>query len=138
MRGERMKTNCVQNGEKPPISLPKSYREKEPKVLLNKLAEGYNMNNGEESLSIKEKAMTVTVYTKPACVQCSATYKALDKLGIEYNVVDITEAPEARDYVLALGYMQAPVVVAGDDHWSGFRPDRIKALAAMNVEAVPA
>ncbi|MDO3032094.1 glutaredoxin-like protein NrdH [Mycobacteroides abscessus] len=82
--------------------------------------------------------MTVTVYTKPACVQCSATYKALDKLGIEYNVVDITEAPEARDYVLALGYMQAPVVVAGDDHWSGFRPDRIKALAAMNVEAVPA
>lgn len=82
--------------------------------------------------------MTVTVYTKPACVQCSATYKALDKQGIEYNVVDITEAPEARDYVLALGYMQAPVVVAGDDHWSGFRPDRIKALAAMNIEAVPA
>ncbi|MFT9493277.1 redoxin NrdH [Mycobacteroides abscessus subsp. abscessus] len=82
--------------------------------------------------------MTVTVYTKPACVQCSATYKALDKQGIEYNVVDITETPEARDYVLALGYMQAPVVVAGDDHWSGFRPDRIKALAAMNVEAVPA
>ncbi|AGM31746.1 glutaredoxin-like protein NrdH (plasmid) [Mycobacteroides abscessus] len=82
--------------------------------------------------------MTVTVYTKPACAQCSATYKALDKQGIEYNVVDITEAPEARDYVLALGYMQAPVVVAGDDHWSGFRPDRIKALAAMNVEAVPA
>lgn len=23
---------------------------------------------------------TVTVYTKPACVQCNATYKALDKL----------------------------------------------------------
>ncbi|SLI00982.1 Glutaredoxin-like protein NrdH [Mycobacteroides abscessus subsp. abscessus] len=82
--------------------------------------------------------MSVTVYTKPACVQCSATYKALDRQGIEYKVVDITEVPEARDYVLALGYMQAPVVVAGDDHWSGFRPDRIKALAAMSVEAVPA
>ncbi len=96
------------------------------------------MNNGEEPLSIKEKAMSVTVYTKPACVQCNATYKALDKQGIKYNVVDITEVPEARDYVLALGYMQAPVVVAGDDHWSGFRPDRIKALDAMSVEAVPA
>ena len=23
--------------------------------------------------------MTVTVYTKPACVQCNATYRALDK-----------------------------------------------------------
>lgn len=72
---------------------------------------------------------TVTVYTKPACVQCSATYKALDKQGIAYDVVDISTDPEARDFVMALGYLQAPVVVAGDDHWSGFRPDRIKALA---------
>lgn len=72
---------------------------------------------------------TITVYTKPACVQCHTTYKALDKQGLTYNVVDITEDPAARDYVMALGYLQAPVVVAGDDHWSGFRPDRIKALA---------
>ncbi|SKH86722.1 glutaredoxin-like protein NrdH [Mycobacteroides abscessus] len=72
---------------------------------------------------------TVTVYTKPECVQCSATYKALDKAGIEYQVIDITEVPEAREYVMALGYLQAPVVVAGDEHFSGFRPDRIKALA---------
>lgn len=70
----------------------------------------------------------VTVYTKPACVQCSATYKALDKQGISYEVVDISTTPEARDFVMALGYLQAPVVVAGDDHWSGFRPDRILSL----------
>jgi len=74
---------------------------------------------------------TITVYTKPACVQCNATYKALEKQGISYDVVDITEVPTARDYVMALGYLQAPVVVAaGGEHWSGFRPDRIKALAA--------
>ena len=59
--------------------------------------------------------MTITVYTKPACVQCNATYKALDKLGLDYAVVDITEEPEARDYVMALGYLQAPVVVAGNE-----------------------
>ena len=68
------------------------------------------------------------MYTKPACVQCNATYKALDKQGIAYEIVDITLDTEARDYVMALGYLQAPVVVAGNDHWSGFRPDRIKAL----------
>ena len=79
--------------------------------------------------------MTVTVYTKPACVQCNATYKALDKQGISYRVVDITEEPAARDYVMALGYLQAPVVVAGKDHWSGFRPDRIKALAEVVLSA---
>ncbi|MFE3293389.1 glutaredoxin-like protein NrdH [Rhodococcus sp. NPDC059234] len=73
--------------------------------------------------------MSITVYTKPACVQCNATYKALDKAGMEYSIVDITEDAEARDYVMALGYLQAPVVVAGDDHWSGFRPDRIKSLS---------
>ncbi|WP_431971864.1 glutaredoxin-like protein NrdH [Nocardia sp. bgisy134] len=73
--------------------------------------------------------MTITVYTKPACVQCNATYKALDKVGVDYEVIDISESDEARDYVMALGYLQAPVVVAGEDHWSGFRPDRIKALA---------
>ena len=73
--------------------------------------------------------MTVTVYTKPACVQCNATYKALDKQGIDYEKVDISLDSEARDFVMALGYLQAPVVVAGNDHWSGFRPDRIKALA---------
>ena len=75
--------------------------------------------------------MAITVYAKPACVQCNATYKALDKLGLSYEVVDISEDAEARDYVMALGYLQAPVVVVGDEHWSGFRPDRIKALAAQ-------
>ena len=74
--------------------------------------------------------MKITVYTKPACVQCNATYKALDKQGLDYEVVDITTNDEAREYVLALGYLQAPVVVVDDEHWSGFRPDRIKALAA--------
>lgn len=72
--------------------------------------------------------MTITVYTKPACVQCNATYKALEKQGIEFEKVDITADAEARDYVMSLGYLQAPVVVAGEHHWSGFRPDRIKAL----------
>ena len=72
--------------------------------------------------------MTVTVYTKPACVQCNATYKALEKQGIEFEKVDITADDEARDYVMSLAYLQAPVVVAGNEHWSGFRPERIKAL----------
>ncbi|AZI65377.1 glutaredoxin-like protein NrdH (plasmid) [Rhodococcus qingshengii] len=72
--------------------------------------------------------MAITVYTKPACVQCNATYRALDKAGIEYDVIDITENAQARDYVMSLGYLQAPVVVAGENHWSGFRPDEIKKL----------
>ena len=76
-------------------------------------------------------ATKVVVYTKPSCVQCNATYRALDKAGIAYESVDVTENDEARDYVLALGYLQAPVVVVDDaEHWAGFRPERIKALQA--------
>lgn len=36
----------------------------------------------------------------------------------------------ARDEVLALGYAAAPVVVAGGEHWSGFRLDRLRALVS--------
>ncbi|MDP0400512.1 glutaredoxin domain-containing protein [Tsukamurella strandjordii] len=55
----------------------------------------------------------------------------INKAGIEYTSVDISVDADARDYVLALGYLQAPVVVIdGGDHWSGFRPDRIKTLQA--------
>ena len=40
---------------------------------------------------------TITVYTKPACVQCNATGKALDKNGLDYTVVDITTNDQARE-----------------------------------------
>ena len=73
--------------------------------------------------------MSITVYSKPNCVQCDATYRALNKRGFEYEVVDITQDEEALQTVKALGYQQAPVVFADGDHWSGFRPDKVKALA---------
>ena len=73
--------------------------------------------------------MSVTVYSKPACVQCTATYRALDRLGVDYEIVDISQDTEALDRVRGMGYMQVPVVVAGSQHWVGFRPDMISALS---------
>jgi glutaredoxin-like protein NrdH len=32
-------------------------------------------------------------------------------------------------HVQNLGYRQVPVVVAGDTHWAGFRPDMISTLS---------
>ena len=76
----------------------------------------------------------ITVYSKPACVQCHATTKALSKAGVPFNVVDISQDDEARDYVMGLGYLQAPVVVAGDSHWSGFRPEKVRdAVSAVKA-----
>lgn len=80
--------------------------------------------------------MTVTVYTKPACVQCNATYRALDKKGIAYQSVDISQDPAALERVRALGYMQAPVVITEKDSWSGFRPDKINEITQASVTSV--
>ena len=73
--------------------------------------------------------MSVTVYSKPSCVQCNATYRALERQGVDFKVVDLSEDQAAFDMVRGLGYMQVPVVVAGEQHWAGFRPDMISALA---------
>jgi glutaredoxin-like protein NrdH len=72
--------------------------------------------------------MSITVYSKPACYGCVATERYLSKAGLEYDKVDITEDAEAAELVASLGYTSAPVVVAGEEHWSGLRIDRINAL----------
>ncbi|WP_022869017.1 glutaredoxin-like protein NrdH [Schaalia vaccimaxillae] len=79
--------------------------------------------------------MTITVYSKPRCPQCDATMRALDKQGLDYTKIDVTQDADALELIKGLGYQQAPVVMAGDDHWSGFRPDRIKAAAAAAATA---
>lgn len=73
--------------------------------------------------------IVITVYTKPACVQCNATYRVLDAKGLTYTTVDLSVDEQALEVVKAMGYQQAPVVVTDSDHWSGFRPDKIARLA---------
>ncbi|TCO69467.1 glutaredoxin-like protein NrdH [Rhodovulum euryhalinum] len=73
--------------------------------------------------------MTITVYYKPACVQCTATTRALEARGLSFEVIDLTEDDAALSRVTGLGYRQVPVVIAGEDHWAGFRPDLIGRLA---------
>ncbi|NKU38731.1 NrdH-redoxin [Rhodococcus hoagii] len=74
--------------------------------------------------------MNVTLYTKPSCVQCNATHRASPPPASSTPPSTSPRTPTPRDYLLSLGYRQAPVVVADTDHWSGFRPDRIKTLSA--------
>jgi glutaredoxin-like protein NrdH len=54
----------------------------------------------------------------------------LDRRSISYNVVDMSQDETALEMIKNLGYQAAPVVVSGEEHWSGFRPDRLNAIAA--------
>jgi glutaredoxin-like protein NrdH len=57
------------------------------------------------------------------------TMRVLKSENIAFTKVDITKDSDAYSFVTKeLGYLQAPVVVTEDSHWSGFRPDLIKSI----------
>ncbi|TDK87550.1 NrdH-redoxin [Mycobacterium paragordonae] len=81
-------------------------------------------------------APAVTVYVRAIdaaekCYQCDATKRRLTAKGIAFDEVDVDE-PHVREALTYLGYTGIPVVVAataaGEQHWVGYRPDRIDAL----------
>lgn len=74
--------------------------------------------------------MKITVYTTPNCVQCNSTKRYFDRHDISYETVDLSQDEEALKMVRELGHTIAPVVIAGDKHWSGFRIERIKNVIA--------
>lgn len=75
------------------------------------------------------KTVTVTLYSKPGCVQCDATLRVLDDHHISYQVVDLSTNERALQHVKKLGHLAAPVVEHGRSSFSGFRPDLIAELA---------
>jgi glutaredoxin-like protein NrdH len=106
----------------------------------------------EEEEKLEENATSryeITVYSKPRCPQCDATKRLLNKMSAPYAKADVTEDDVAHSFVKSMGYQQVPVVVVRDrhadtgedgrgdnivEHWSGFRPDRIKRAAAAALD----
>ncbi len=90
--------------------------------------------------TITRDAISATIYTKPNCVQCTATKRAFDRLGVPYDLVDVSGDETARQRLAALGYQSVPVVICQSPaaQWSGFRPDRISALANQAIGALDA
>jgi len=59
------------------------------------------------------------------------TKKQMTRFGIQFSTIDLGENPEARSEIEHLGFQQAPVVVAGNTAWSGFRLNLITELATI-------
>lgn len=79
-----------------------------------------------------------TLYTKPNCVQCNAVKRALEREGLDFETVDVSADTEAFEMIYELGYRQVPVVMSGDIHFSGFRPDMIAEIVAAQSGYRPA
>ena len=66
------------------------------------------------------------VYSKAHCIGCTATKKHFDKLGVEYEEINVTDNPQVVDELVAKGYKSLPVVVAPTGYvWSGYQPEEI-------------
>jgi glutaredoxin-like protein NrdH len=65
----------------------------------------------------------------PACVQCNQTKRLMDQLEIRYEEIDLRERPDLTASFKEMNHLTAPIVVAGNEIWSGFKYERIKGLA---------
>ncbi|MRS17343.1 glutaredoxin-like protein NrdH [Enterobacteriaceae bacterium RIT691] len=72
--------------------------------------------------------MRIIIYTRNNCVQCHATQRAMESRGFAFESVNIDLDPDAADALRSQGFRSLPVVFAGDESWSGFRPDMINRL----------
>ena len=70
----------------------------------------------------------VIVYSNPNCTACEQTKRFLTVKGVAFESKMISESPEVFSLIEEKGYKSAPVVVAGEDSWSGFRLDKLSEL----------
>lgn len=70
----------------------------------------------------------VTVYSNPNCTACEQTKRFLSVKGIPFESKMISESPEVFALIEEKGYASAPIVVVGDDSWSGFRLEKLSTL----------
>jgi glutaredoxin-like protein NrdH len=50
-------------------------------------------------------------------------------MGAVYHVHDLETMPDKLQEFMDEGHLQAPVVEAGGERWSGFRPDKLGEIA---------
>ena len=70
----------------------------------------------------------VIVYSNPNCQACEQTKRFLTLKEIPFEAKMIQDSPEVFSLIEEKGYASAPVVVVGEDSWSGFRLDKLNSL----------
>ena len=73
--------------------------------------------------------MQISVFTTRACAQCESTKRLMTKLGIRFDEMALEQHPEQLEAFKEAGHLQAPIVLADGQVWSGFRYEKIQSLA---------
>jgi len=75
--------------------------------------------------------MTITVYSKSGCAECTFTKKYLEAEKIPYEEKRVDTNDDYLDEVRLLGYRSLPVVKIGDKKtFNGYQPERLEDLVS--------
>jgi glutaredoxin len=55
----------------------------------------------------------ITVYSKNECSFCDRAKQLLESRGVEYKEINVSEHPEAREYLLEQGLRSVPQIYRG-------------------------
>lgn len=83
---------------------------------------------------------TITVWTKPSCIQCEATKRTLTTANVPFSEKDLTDPSnqEALDAFKQRGLLQAPIVQSPTGTWSGFQPPKLQGAVNAHRTSTPA
>jgi glutaredoxin-like protein NrdH len=76
--------------------------------------------------------MSVIIWTKIPCVQCTAVKREFKKAGVEFEEKSLPDNLEALEAFKAKGLASAPIVESGElETFAGFNPDAVKEYIAV-------
>jgi glutaredoxin len=92
----------------------------------------------ESGLATRTPTITVTIFSKNDCTNCTNTEKQFERKGVAYTEINVQEDEEPRaefggltpfEHVVKNYGRQMPIVIVDDpdwgDWWSGVRLDKI-------------
>ncbi|MCI4659645.1 glutaredoxin family protein [Cryobacterium zhongshanensis] len=92
----------------------------------------------DTGVTVEAPAITVTIFSKNDCTNCTNTEKQLDRRGVPYREINVQEDTAPREefggrtpfeHVVETYGRQMPVVVVNDhariDWWAGARIDKM-------------
>jgi glutaredoxin-like protein NrdH len=65
------------------------------------------------------------------------TKKVLTEINVPFTVVDLASRPDLVEEFKSRNLLTAPIVVAGESEWAGFKPERLKGLAKPFDQGAP-
>lgn len=78
---------------------------------------------------------SVTVWSKPMCVQCNGVKRWLTKEGVEYEAKELLDDLEKLTEFQDQGFLQAPIVESSvRETFSGFQPGALEEIRAALKE----